>query len=251
MSSMALLLGSWLALAPALLIASLLGVRTAFEDRMLKRPAARLSGVRAGRDASSGAGHLVMLTFLIVVGLIAVAAHPASAQATARPAVSETQPVIVIQGYSEGLAGVRAANPDVHLSIGRDPSIGEERILIVDYPAPTSDPAGRDVQCAAVNQDWTAGRAIAFQIKPDHATRLSVSFIDRNRVVYTAWLDLQAGVWQSIRIPFDAMRANPFFQPPDAKRGAPIDVSDVKAIAFAPQDKTRGRLAIGSFVVSR
>jgi protein-S-isoprenylcysteine O-methyltransferase Ste14 len=36
MSSMALLLGSWLALAPALLIASLLGVRTAFEDRMLK-----------------------------------------------------------------------------------------------------------------------------------------------------------------------------------------------------------------------
>ena len=36
MSSMALLLGSWLALAPALFIAVLLVVRTAFEDRMLK-----------------------------------------------------------------------------------------------------------------------------------------------------------------------------------------------------------------------
>ena len=36
MSSMALLLGSWLALAPALLIAALLVMRTAFEDRMLK-----------------------------------------------------------------------------------------------------------------------------------------------------------------------------------------------------------------------
>lgn len=35
MSSMALLLGSWLALAPALLIAALLVVRTSFEDRML------------------------------------------------------------------------------------------------------------------------------------------------------------------------------------------------------------------------
>ena len=35
MSSMALLLGSWLALAPALLIAALLVVRTVFEDRML------------------------------------------------------------------------------------------------------------------------------------------------------------------------------------------------------------------------
>ena len=35
MASMALLLGSWLALAPALLIAALLVVRTSFEDRML------------------------------------------------------------------------------------------------------------------------------------------------------------------------------------------------------------------------
>jgi protein-S-isoprenylcysteine O-methyltransferase Ste14 len=36
MVSMALLLGSWLALAPALLIGVLVIVRTLFEDRMLK-----------------------------------------------------------------------------------------------------------------------------------------------------------------------------------------------------------------------
>jgi hypothetical protein len=192
-----------------------------------------------------------MFRFLIAWGLIAVAAHPASAQSTVPTDVAETQPIIVIQAYRDGLAGVRAANPDVHLSIDRDPSISEERILIVDYPARTGDPAGRDVQCAVVNQDWTAGRAISFQVKPDHAMRMSFSFMDRNRVAYTAWIDLQAGVWQSIRIPFDTLRPNPFFQPPDAKRGAPIDVSDVKAIAFAPQDNTPGRLAIGRFVVSR
>ena len=188
---------------------------------------------------------------LLIAWVLAVAAHPARAQSTAAPGLAETQPLVVIQAYREGLAGVRAANPDVHLSIGRDPSINEERILIVDYPARTSDPAGRDVQCAAVNQNWTAGRAISFQVKPDLATRMSFSFMDRNRVAYTAWVDLQPGAWQSIRIPFDALRPNPFFQPPDAKRGAPIDVSDVKAIAFAPQDEMPGRLAIGSFVVSR
>jgi protein-S-isoprenylcysteine O-methyltransferase Ste14 len=43
MVSMALLLGSWLALAPALLIAVLLTVRTVFEDRMLT---AQLPGYR-------------------------------------------------------------------------------------------------------------------------------------------------------------------------------------------------------------
>jgi carbohydrate binding protein with CBM11 domain len=214
-------------------------------------PTAPVSGIRAGCDATSGARHLVMFMLLIAWVPIAIAAHPPPAQSPAPPVVAETQPLIIIQAYREGLTGVRTANPDVQLSIGRDPSIIEERILIVDYPARTDDPAGRDVQCAAVNQNWTAGRAISFQVKPDHATRMSFSFMDRNRVAYTAWVDLQAGAWQSIRIPFDALRPNPFFQPPDAKRGAPIDVSDVKAFAFAPQDDLPGRLMIGSFVVSR
>src|SRR5436190_21363185 len=102
-------------------------------------------------------------------------------------AMTAAQPVIVIQSYREGLAGVRAANPDVHLSIDRDPSISDERVLLVEYPAATKDPAGRDVQCAAENQDWSGGRATAFQIKPEHSLRLSVAFMDRNGVVYTAW----------------------------------------------------------------
>jgi hypothetical protein len=143
-----------------------------------------------------------------------------------------------------------ANNPDVHLSVGRDASISDERVLLVEYPAPTNDPAGRDVHCAAENHDWTGGRAIAFQIKPEHAMRLSLSLVDRNRVVYTAWTDLKGGEWQLVRIPFDEISPNPFFQPPDAKTGAPLDVSDVKGVAFAPQDKAPGHLSVGKFVVS-
>ena len=163
---------------------------------------------------------------------------------------ADSQRIIVIQDYRDGLAGVRTTNPDVRLNVDLDPSIAGERVLIVDYPAPTRDPAGRDVQCAAVNHDWSAGRAISFRIKPARAVRLSVSFQDRNHVVYTTWIELKAAVWQSIRIPFDETRPNPYFQPPDAKIGAPIDVSDVKAIAFAPQDTMPGRLTIARFVVS-
>ena len=60
---------------------------------------------------------------------------------------------------------------------------------------------------------------------------------------------LQEGVWQSIRISFAEIRPNPYFQPPDARKGAPIDVSEVNGLGFAPQDKTAGRLAISRFVV--
>ncbi len=164
---------------------------------------------------------------------------------------AETKPVVVIQGYKDGLAGVRAANPDVHLRVGRDPSVPDEPVLVVEYPAPTDDPAGRDVQCDAENQDWAAGRAISFRIKPAHPVRLSLSFFDRNRVAYTTWMELRGDVWQLVRIQFDELHPNPYFQRPDATAGAAIDVSEVKGIAFAPHDQTSGRLMIGKFVVSK
>ena len=165
-------------------------------------------------------------------------------------AASFVQPALVIHSFDGGLDGVAAATPGVRLSVGRDPSIGQP-VLLVEYPAPTGDPAGRDVRCSAQNQDWTSGKAIAFQIKPDHALRLSLSFIDRNGVVYTAWRDLNGGEWQAVRIPFDEIRPNPYFQPPGAKTGSPIDVSGVQFIAFAPQDRTAGRLHVGPLALSQ
>jgi hypothetical protein len=190
--------------------------------------------------------------------LLATALVPASGPAYSQlvqpnvpPAGAEAKPAALIQAYADGLAGVRATNPQVRLSVGRDPSLRDEPVLIVEYPPPTDDPAGRDVQCAAEQQDWTAGRAISFQIRPDHPMRFSFSFLDRNLVAYTTWIDLVGGVWQLVRIPFDSIRPNPYFQPPQAKTGAPLDVSAVKGIAFAPQDKTAGRLALGKVVVSQ
>lgn len=158
---------------------------------------------------------------------------------------------LVIHSFRNGLAGVRAANPDVRLSVARDPSGPDEPVLQVEYPAPTGDPAGRDVQCEAENRNWSSGRAVSFHVKPAHALRLSVSFLDRNRVVYTLWADLKEGVWQPVRFAFAEMKPNPYFQPPGAKQGSAIDVSDVGFIAFAPQDQTSGRLAIGRFLVEQ
>src|SRR6478672_6411185 len=172
-----------------------------------------------------------LLAFLIV--LSNVGATPAHAQDTS------TQPIL-IHAYQSDLAGIRAANPDVHLSVGRDPSGPDEPVLFVEYPEPTTEPAGRDVQCDAESHDWSGGRAISFQIRPSHGMRLSVSFFDRNRVLYTAWTDLRGDVWQPVRIAFEGIRPNPYFQPPGARLDSAIDVSDVRFIAFAPQDRTSG-----------
>jgi hypothetical protein len=139
----------------------------------------------------------------------------------------------------------------VKLSVSRDPALGNETVLLVEYPASTGNPAGRDVWCDADNRDWTAGRAISFRIKPDQPVRLSVSFLDGNRVAYTSWADLKAGAWQTIEIPFSDIKPNPYFQPPGADTNAPLDVRNVERIGFAPQTAPAGRLAISKFVVIR
>jgi hypothetical protein len=159
------------------------------------------------------------------------------------------KPVVVIQAYEKGLAAIRAVNSDVKLSVGRDRTLPDETVLFVEYPAATGNPAGRDVWCDADKQNWTAGRAISFRARPDHPIRLSVSFFDRHRVAYTSWTTLDGGVWQTVRIPFAEIRPNPYFQPPDARTGEPIDVSEVLRIGFAPQDPAAGRLVISGFVV--
>ena len=157
----------------------------------------------------------------------------------------------IIQAYEDGVADIRTASPDVHVQVGSDPALPGERVLIVEYPPPSGNPAERDVRCTASQSDWSGGSAIAFQAKPDRSLRLSVSFLDRNHVAYTAWRELKGGEWQQVRIPFDEIRPNPFFQPPDARTGMPVDVSELGFIAFAPQDKAAGRLTVGRFVVTK
>ena len=168
---------------------------------------------------------------------------------SAAPSPNAEKPVAIIHDYRSGLAGVHAANPEVKLRVDRDTALAGESVMLVDYPAPNDNPASRDIHLDVANGNWTAGTAISFRVRPEHATKLSVSFLDRNHVAYTAWRELQAGVWQSVRIPFAEIRPNPYFQPPDARTGAPIDVSEVNGLGFAPQDKAAGRLAISRFVV--
>jgi hypothetical protein len=187
----------------------------------------------------------------LTVVLLPTTVSVAAGGDVARQPASPDAPAAVIQAYKDELSRACRANPDVRLSIGRDPSLPDQSVMLIEYPAPTGDPAARDVRCDAEDQNWTSGRAISFQVKPATPLRLSVSFLDRNGVAYTAWTNLQGGMWLRVRIPFAEIRPNPYFQPPGAKTGAPLDVSDVKWIAFAPQDQASGRLAISRFLVLR
>lgn len=192
------------------------------------------------------------LSFLAAMGSAACRAPSSQSEAAVSGRnLGSSDIVIAVASFQNGVSGIHAKNPEVKLSLGRDPTLVGEQVLLVDYPAPTNDPAGRDVWCDADPTDWTVGHAIAFMVKPDRAVRLSVSFFDRNAVAYTSWFDLRAGSWQPVRLSFDQVRPNPYFQRPDAKLGSDIDLTQVRGIAFAPHDETPGHLAVSMIVLSK
>ena len=141
---------------------------------------------------AAGSARLVV----VMIATVVACRNPASSH-TARPAdparSSGDGSAIVVHDYKSGLAGVHARNPNVRLSLRRDSTRVGDSVLVVEYPPPTGDPAGRDVQLDAATTDWTAGRALSFRINPDITIRLAVSFLDRNRVAYTSWTDLEGG----------------------------------------------------------
>jgi hypothetical protein len=139
---------------------------------------------------------------------------------------------------------VNCSNPQVHLSVARDPELANEPTLVVDYPLSTGRPDERDIWLDVEHTNWSQGAGICFLARPSSALRLSVSFMGTNGVAYTAWANLDAGAWQPVKILFVDIRPNPYFQPPGINPNAPINVSLVKQLGFAPQDKGPGRIAI-------
>jgi len=207
-------------------------------------------------DHENVRSHMTRISTWLATSAVSLAAAlplPALGQDASResPRADTSHVVAVLQDFSAGLSHVHARNPAVKLRIDGHPAIPNERILMVDYPAPSDDPAARDVWLDVEQRDWTPGRAITFQAKPDRPTRLSISFADRNHVAFTTWIDLRDTTWQTIRVDFDTIRPNPFFQPGGATRDKPIDVSEVNGLGFAPQDRAAGRVAIGKIVLAR
>ena len=48
---------------------------------------------------------------------------------------------LVIRSYAEGLAGVRGTNPEMKLSVARDPAVSHGAVLLVEYPAANAENA--------------------------------------------------------------------------------------------------------------
>jgi hypothetical protein len=157
---------------------------------------------------------------------------------------------VLVRSHAGGLRGVRVGS-NATVAVRRDPEAGGDPVLAVSYGAQGEDPADRDVWCDTGVRDWSGARALVFRVRSDEPLHLAVSFFDANGVGYTAWADTRGGGWEEIRVALDTIQPNPYFQPPTAKLGAPLDLHDVRSLGFAPQVPDPGRFVVAAFEVLR
>jgi len=108
--------------------------------------------------------------------------------------------------------------------------------LSVSYRCSGDEPQGLlDVWYDLGSVDFRSAKKLTLRVKPDSALSLSVSFLDGNHAGYTQQPSpLAAEVWQTVELPLDAFRHNPY-GPPGDKPGAPVELSGVHALGFAPR----------------
>jgi hypothetical protein len=161
--------------------------------------------------------------------------------------IAPSPPFQVARSHLRGLAGVRTGTA-VTLSLAEDPASHGERVLAVEYLA-AQGPADRDTWCEVDVRDWSGAVAFGLWVRSDRPLHMSFSFFDGNNVAYTGWADVGAGAWEAVRVSLATIRPNPYFQRPDAKLGAPPDLRDIAAVAFAPQVPGSGRFLVGDVVL--
>lgn len=130
---------------------------------------------------------------------------------------------------------------DLRLDVVRDPERAERQIIDLHYDLKAGGWCGVWLRCGDEweGQDWSKGRKFVFTVHTTEALSLEFGFNDVNGNAYVALAPQTKGNgWETLSFPLDSFQLNPYWQPPEAKKGAPRDLSSIETFNIAP--KTAG-----------
>jgi hypothetical protein len=81
------------------------------------------------------------------------------------------------------------------------------------------------------------GRAavLVFVAKSDKAGDVQMALKDKNNVQYITTFTLSAGGWKGVTLDLASFKKDPYYTPPDAVTGNPVDFSTLKGMNVSPQ----------------
>ena len=136
----------------------------------------------------------------------------------------------------------KESGTSMDLSLVRDPEGKGARLAQVKYDVKKKGWGGFWIRVGDEwnGQDWRGAKTMTIQVYSDFPLSLELGFNDAKQNAYTATAPQTQGKgWETIVIPFSSFQLNPYWQPPEAKKGAPQDLSKLETFNLAP--KTEGK----------
>jgi sialate O-acetylesterase len=93
--------------------------------------------------------------------------------------------------------------------------------------------------------DLSGKKKMIFQARATLPGEVQVALKDKWNVQYVAKVQVRFKQWTKIKISFSDFEKDPYYTPPNAEPGHPMDFSQVSGMNFGPQAKGKGEIWIG------
>ena len=93
--------------------------------------------------------------------------------------------------------------------------------------------------------DWSSAKTLSLRVKSERPEQLSFAFNDANQCAYTVDLPITQGKgWETLSVPMKAFKLNEYYQPPQAKKGAALDLTHIESCNVGLRTPGKGSVKV-------
>lgn len=188
-------------------------------------------------------------------GNTAAAAAPAAA-ASSGPAISGPVQVFEFVGDDTGNGGTfqDSQGSSFKYTIKDNPKKKGSRYLVIEYDLKQGGYAGMYHRTGTSwdGQNWNGGKTISFNLYCKQPLVIGLAIKDKNNNQYVANSAMsKGGKWEKVTVNLSDFKLDPYYTPPDAIKGAPLDLGGVKNLNIQAQTVGKYTLSIDAITVNK
>ena len=137
--------------------------------------------------------------------------------------------------YTDGKTGTTIA-----LTLKNDPDGKGNRLADIHYLLKPGGWGGYWMRAGDAwgGQDWTGAKTLSLEVYTSVPMEFQIGFNDTNQNAYVAKTGKTRGNgWEKMELSFKRFELNPYYQPPDAKKGMAQDLTHVETLNVAPLEE--------------
>ncbi|HVZ80992.1 MAG TPA: carbohydrate binding domain-containing protein [bacterium] len=101
-------------------------------------------------------------------------------------------------------------------------------------------------------QDWTGAKSMTLEVFSSEPVRFQMGFNDGNQNAFVAETRETRGKgWERLAVPFGEFHLNPYYQPPEAKKGSVQDLVHVETLNIAPLTEGKHEFKVRRITVEK